>query len=140
MFHSGFLRGTVFEGNHFSFAPLLQKTEILFKISVCSHNNDNPGTRCFSSLRELYFHFFSLYPCFSPADKPIFAFSKYPVAKQHIITRGRGAKEAVAQWAILRSRKRPERVNRNKQCEALQTSSASIEVAGSIIHIGTAFQ
>ena len=25
-----------------------------------------------------------------------------------------GAKEAVAQWAILHSRKRPERVNRNK--------------------------
>ena len=28
-----------------------------------------------------------------------------------------GAREAVAQWAILRSRKRPERVIRNKQCD-----------------------
>ena len=27
---------------------------------------------------------------------------------------GRGAKEAVTQWVILRSRKRPERVNRSK--------------------------
>ena len=41
----------------------------------------------------------------------------------------RGAKEAIALWAILRSRKRPERVNRNKQCDALQASSAPIEIA-----------
>ena len=41
----------------------------------------------------------------------------------------RGAKETIALWAILRSRKRPERVNRNKQCEALQASSAPIEIA-----------
>ena len=36
----------------------------------------------------------------------------------------------VPQWGIRRRRKRGERVNRNEQCEALQTSNATIEVAG----------
>ena len=41
-----------------------------------------------------------------------------------------GAREAVAQWAILRSRKRPERVNRNEQrVEAKAMPAATIEVA-----------
>lgn len=35
----------------------------------------------------------------------------------------------VPQWGIRRRRKRGERVNRNEQCEALQTSNATIEVA-----------
>ena len=42
----------------------------------------------------------------------------------------RGAKEAVAQWAILRSRKRPERVNRSKQrVEASAMPAAPTEIA-----------
>ena len=42
----------------------------------------------------------------------------------------RGAKEAVAQWAILRSRKRPERVNRSKQrVEASAIPAAPTEIA-----------
>ena len=41
-----------------------------------------------------------------------------------------GAREAVAQWAILRSRKRPERVNRNeRRVEAKAMPAATIEVA-----------
>ena len=41
-----------------------------------------------------------------------------------------GAKEAVAQWAILRSRKRPERVNRSKQrVEASAIPAAPTEIA-----------
>ena len=41
-----------------------------------------------------------------------------------------GAKEAVAQWAILRSRKRPERVNRSKQrVEASAIPAATTEIA-----------
>ena len=41
-----------------------------------------------------------------------------------------GAREAVAQWAILRSRKSPERVNRNEQrVEAKAMPAATIEVA-----------
>ena len=41
-----------------------------------------------------------------------------------------GAKEAVAQWAILRSRKRSERVNRSKQrVEASVIPAAPTEIA-----------
>ena len=40
-----------------------------------------------------------------------------------------GAREAVPQWGIRRSRKRPERVMRNKRCEAPQASIAPIEHA-----------
>ena len=45
-----------------------------------------------------------------------------------------GAKEAVAQWAILQRRKRPERVNRSKQwIEASAMSTAPTEIAGCLI-------
>ena len=57
------------------------------------------------------------------------------VAKRHIISHSRGAKEAVPQCGICLRQKRPERVKRNKQCEALQASSASIELAEGIFHI-----
>ena len=41
----------------------------------------------------------------------------------------RGEREVVPQCGILRSRKRPERVNRNEQCERSKRSRAMIEVA-----------
>ena len=40
-----------------------------------------------------------------------------------------GAREAMPQWGIRRRRKRPERVMRNEQGEALQASPATIEHA-----------